>query len=136
MHNGPGFSKSNARLLAEAATVVFLLTLSSESSHVVFKEILLAAWLEKPIITAVFDHSAITSARCALQAIVAKQPAVNFGRERYLEGLDVLRYHVTRGRGVMPKVILQQHYVQKMRDGLKTLETLQQTDQGRKSNQG
>ena len=130
MHNSSGFSKSSARFLAEAATVVFLLTPSSDNSHVVFKEILLAAWLEKQIITAVFDQSASKSARHALRAIVAKQPAINFDRERYLEGLDVLRYHVSRGRGMLPRVILQQHYAQKMREGLKPLETLVDRSQG------
>ena len=126
MHNGPGFSKSSSRLLAEAGTVIFLLTSSSDNSHVVFQEILLAAWLEKPIITAVFDQSASTSARHALRAIVAKQPAINFESGHYLEGLDVLRYHVSRVRGVLPRVILQQNYAQKMRDSVKPLDSLLQ----------
>ena len=128
MHSASEFSKSSARLLAEAATVIFLLTSSSEASHVVFKEILMAAWLDKHMITAVFDRDCITSARCGLKAIVAKQPAINFVRDRYLEGLDVLRYHVTRGRGVMPRVILQQHYVEKMRDGLKPFHSVATRD--------
>jgi hypothetical protein len=130
MNGCSGFSKSSARLVTESATVIFLLTSSSDNSHVVFKEILLAAWLGKQIMIAVFDESALTSARHALRAIVAKQPAINFERERYLEGLDVLRYHVCLRRGVLPRVILQQHYVQKMRDGLKPLEILLAKSQG------
>ena len=130
MHSGSGFSSASARHLAEASMVIFLLTSSSDNSHVVFKEILLAAWLEKEIITAVFDQSATTSARHALRAIVAKQLAINFGRERYLEGLDVLRYHVSHGRGVHPRAILQQNYVQKMRAGVKPLEILLEKNKG------
>ena len=131
MHNaGSEFSKSSARLLAEAATVVFLLTPSSDNSHVVFRELLLAAWLEKQIITAVFDRSAATSARHALRAIIAKHPAIDFEGDRCLEGLEILRYHVSRRRRVQPKVILQEHYIQKMRNGLKPLETLLERRQG------
>ena len=126
MHNGSGFSKPSSRLLAEAGTVIFLLTSSSDNSYVVFQEILLAAWLEKQIITAAFDQSASTSARHALRAIVAKQPAINFESGHYLEGLDVLRYHVSRGRGVLPRVILQQNYAQKMRDSLRPIDSLLQ----------
>ena len=126
MHTGSGFLKPSSRLLAEAGTVIFLLTSSSDNSYVVFQEILLAAWLEKQIITAVFDQSASRSARHALRAIVAKQPAINFESRHYLEGLDVLRYHVSRGRGVLPRVILQQNYAQKMRDSLRPIDSLLQ----------
>ena len=129
LDKGSEFSKSSARFLAEAATVVFLLTPSSDNSHVVFKEMLSAAWLEKKIITAVFDRSATTSLRHVLRAIIAKQPAIDFETDRCLEGLEVLRYHISRGRKVQPRVMLQEHYVQKMRNGLKPLDTLLERSQ-------
>ena len=110
--------------------MVFLLTPSSDNSHVVFKEMVLAAWLEKKIITAVFDRSATTSLRHMLRAIIAKQPAIDFETDRCLEGLEVLRYHIIRGRKAQPRVMLQEHYVQKMRNGLKPLETLLERSQG------
>lgn len=130
MHGGSGSSKSNSRLLAEASTVVFLLTSSSDNSHVVFQDILLAVWLKKELITALFDPDALTSARHSLRAVVAKQPAINFERDHYLEGLDLLRYHICHGRGLLPKVVLQQHYLQKMRNGLKPLASLLENNQG------
>lgn len=115
-------SKSDARYISEAAIVVFIMSSSTERSHFAFKELLLVAWLDKPIITAVFKNS-WNDARYSMKAILGQKPAINFTRNMYLEGLEVLRYHVTPSQ-CQTRAIFQQQYVQNMRDGVKSLESL------------
>ena len=118
----PSQSKSNARYLSEAATVIFIMSSSTERSHFAFKELLLVAWLDKPILSAVFKNS-WNDTRYSMKAILGQKPAVNFTTNMYLEGLEVLRYHVTPSQS-RTRAIFQQQYVQNMRDGVKSLESL------------
>ena len=115
-------SRTNLRYVAEASTVLFILTSSAESSQFIFKELLLVAWLDKPIITAVFSNPWQTM-KLALKAIIARKPAINFGKNEFLDGLDVLRYHVMPSR-CQPRAILQYQYLQKVRNGVKPLEAM------------
>ena len=119
------------RHLAEASSVIFLMTSSSDGSHVVFKELLLAAWLNKQIVSAVIDFTNNSSLRHAVMAVVEKEPAIMFERQQFLDGLDVLRYHVTYRRGVLPRVKLQQNYLEKMRESMKPFEVLTDTQKGK-----
>lgn len=118
----PFQAKSNSRYLSEAATVVFIMSSSTERSHFVFKELLLVAWLDKPILTAVFRNS-WNASRYSLKAILGEKPAIQFARSMYLEGLEILRYHVTPSQ-LQTRAIFQRQYIQKMRDGITSLASL------------
>lgn len=115
-------SKSNARYLAEAAMVIFVMTSSTEKSNFIFRELSFVAWLGKPIITAVFRNSWKTS-RHSLKAIIGKKSAISFERNRCLDGLEILRYHVTPSR-CQPRAKLHQQYTHKVLNGIKPLESL------------
>ena len=58
-----------------------------------------------------------------MKAILGQKPAINFTTNMYLEGLEVLRYHLTPSQS-QTRAIFQQQYVQNMRDGVKSLESL------------
>lgn len=98
------------------------MTSESAKSLFVYNELLFASWLGKPIVVAMTKNSWNTM-RLNMQALLGNCSAVDFETKSYSECLDVLLYHIKPFRH-MPAVILEQEFLDRMVDGIKSLQVL------------
>lgn len=112
--SGPG--------LSAARQVVVVLSDAAVTSPFVMQETLLATWLERRVITALFSP-VWNELRSCLRAVLGPQSAVDFASRMYQDALAVLE-HALKPAQQVPGVVLEQSYLQRMAEGLRSLAEL------------
>lgn len=113
------FLQLNSSLMSSATHLLVLLTESAATSPFVHNEVLFGDWLGKKLISAMF-RSCWDSLRPTLRAVLGECPSVDFESQMYAEGIDLLEHHVKPMR-VMPGIVLEQAYLNRMADGIRPL---------------
>ena len=105
--------------MSSATHLLILLTESSTSSPFVHNEVLFGDWLGKKLVSAMFT-SCWSALRPTLRAVLGDCPSVDFESQMYTEGIDLLEHHIKPMR-VMPGIVLEQSYLNRMADGIRPL---------------
>ena len=113
------FLQLNSMLMSSATHLLILLTESSTSSPFVHNEVLFGDWLGKKLVSAMFK-SCWSALRPTLRAVLGDCPSVDFESQMYMEGIDLLEHHIKPMR-VMPGIVLEQSYLNRMADGIRPL---------------
>ncbi|XP_067936086.1 uncharacterized protein [Watersipora subatra] len=120
------FLHLNGPFMASCNYVLLVLTEHATSSPFVFHEMLFADWLGKKIIVALFKNDWL-NLRPSMKAVIGECLAVDFERNLYSDGMDVLEHHLKPLRA-LPGVVLEQSYLNKMAEGLRPLAQLAATN--------
>ncbi|XP_074642986.1 uncharacterized protein LOC141900130 [Tubulanus polymorphus] len=116
------FLLQNGPTVATSTHILVLMTDAAVNSPFVFHEIMFADWLGKKLVTAMFRNT-WDGLRPSLKAVLGDCVAIDFETKMYNESMDVLEHYV-RPMKVMPGVVLEQAYLNKMADGLQHFGTL------------
>ena len=106
-------------LMSSATHLLVLLTDSVTSSPFIHNEVLFGDWLGKKIVTAMFKNC-WSSLRPSLKAVLGDCPAVDFESQMYTDSIALIEHHVKPMR-VMPGIVLEQSYLNRMADGIRPL---------------
>ncbi|XP_041102628.1 uncharacterized protein LOC121313913 [Polyodon spathula] len=116
------FLRENGPHMSLATKVVLVLTEAAAGSPIVYLQVLFSEWLGKAMITAVFRNS-WDRLRPSLQVILGDKSAVDFERQLFQDALPILQ-DLLRPRRMMPGVILEQAYIDRIAEGVKPLQNL------------
>ncbi|XP_069074997.1 uncharacterized protein [Pleurodeles waltl] len=116
------FLQSAGPLIGSAKKIVVLLSESTDGSPFVYHLVIFCEWMRKlPIIT--MFNNCWQKLRPTLKAILGDLPAVDCEGQSFKEAMNMLQLHLNppvRVHGV----ILEQAYLDRISDGVKTLKTL------------
>ena len=116
------FLQLNAPRLSICSHAIVLLSETAATSLFVYNEVLFADWLGKPFVVVVVTNS-WDNLRPNMQAILGSCPAVDFECRPFEESVEILLYHLKPFRN-MPAVILEQEFLDRMKEGLRPLRVL------------
>lgn len=116
------FLELNAPRLSICSHAIVILSDTAASSLFVYNEVLLADWLGKSFVVVMVTNS-WDNLRPNMQAILGICPAVDFECRPFEESMEILLYHLKPFRN-MPAVILEQEFLDRMKEGLRPLRVL------------
>ena len=116
------FLELNAPRLSICSHAIVILSDTASSSLFVYNEVLLADWLGKSFVVVMVTNS-WDNLRPNMQAILGICPAVDFECRPFEESMEILLYHLKPFRN-MPAVILEQEFLDRMKEGLRPLRVL------------